>query len=48
MSKGVLEQGGVCLLTKAGGGEITREKRIYVGFIGLEKAYDRIDREASW
>ena len=31
-------------------GEKTREKksRAYVGFIDLEKAYDRVNREALW
>ena len=31
-------------------GEKTEEKncRVYVGFMDLEKAYDRVDREAVW
>ena len=31
-------------------GEKAREKkrRVYVGFIDLEKAYDRVNREALW
>ena len=40
MSKGVSEQGG----------EKGREKKcsVHVGFIDLEKAYDRVNREALW
>ena len=39
MSKGALEIG-----------EKAREKKrgMYVGFIDLEKAYDRVNREALW
>ena len=31
-------------------GEKAREKKcsVYVGFIDLEKAYDRVNREALW
>ena len=51
MSKGALEQGGGCvdqIFTLKQIGKRAREKksRVYVGFIDLEKAYDRINREA--
>ena len=45
MSKGDLEQ----ILTIKQIGEKAQEKNIvYVGFINLEKAYKRVNREALW
>ena len=47
MSKRALEQGGLCrsdLHTKVD----RREMQGVVGFIDLEKVYDRVDREALW
>ena len=29
-------------------GEKAREKTVYVGFIDMEKAYDKVNREALW
>ena len=53
MNKGVLERGEGCvnqIFTLKQIYEKAREKkrRVYVGFIDLEKAYDRVNREALW
>ena len=53
MNKGVLERGEGCvnqIFTLKQIDEKAREKkrRVYVGFIDLEKAYDRVNREALW
>ena len=53
MNKGVSEQGGGCvdqIFTLKQIGEEAQEKksRMYVGFMDLQKAYDRINREAPW
>ena len=53
MSKGALEQEGGCvdqIFTLKQLGEKAREKkcRIYVGFIYLKQAYDRVNRDALW
>ena len=53
MSKGFLEQGGWCvdhIFTLKQIGERAREKkrRVYLGFIDLEKAYGRVNREVLW
>ena len=50
MSKGVLKQGEGCgdyILTLKQIGEKVRHKkrRVYVGLIDLEKAYDRVNKE---
>ena len=39
---------GSYLRTKADRGESTRESAVYVGFIDLEKMYDRVNREVLW
>ena len=53
MSKGGFRPGGWCvdqIFTLKQIGEKVKEKkrRAYVGFIDLEKAYDRFNREALW
>ena len=52
MSKEALEQGGGVdqIFTLKQIGEKTKEKkcRVYMGFIDLVKAYDRVNREALW
>ena len=52
MSKGDSEQGRGCvnqIFTLKQIGEKAREKNVvYVGFIDLENAYERINREALW
>ena len=53
VSKGGFRPGGWCvdqIFTLKQIGEKVKEKkrRAYVGFIDLEKAYDRFNREALW
>ena len=53
MSKGALEWGRGCvdqifLLKQIGEKAREKKRRVYVGFIDLEKAYDRVNREALW
>ena len=46
MSKGGSEQGRLCSSEQIG--EKARKKfRVYVGFMGLEKAYERVNREGG-
>ena len=53
MSKGCLRAGKVCvdqIFTLKHIGEKAQENkcRVYVGFIYLEKVYNRVNREALW
>ena len=53
MSKGALEQRGGCVdqiftLKQIGEKAVEKKHRVYVGFIDLEKAYDRVIRKALW
>ena len=53
VSKGALEQGGGCVyqsftLRQIGDKAREKKRRVYVGFIDLEKTYDRVNRGAFW
>ena len=48
MSIGGFRAGRVCVSDLYNKSDIKEKNKLYVGFIGLEKVYDRFNREALW